>query len=234
MTWTRYRHGPGTALAFPAFFFTTATPSTTVTIRLRCFPHAQPSTSQYWNPNDKKTKNKNKVMGLSTFHLVEIRTQYIDIWLLVTCLRTLTSLVLYQQPPCVCGSGPFYSVKPAQFHHSFTHHTISFSSNGVSPRKKNPNTPKKSWKQPETPYLLSPISNHSLFFATHAPYIFSFIFFSQTLSSRSSPGSPTCDNTPFPQCPPGDATRLDNGRLSNYPSHMETTPCLYVDPRQST
>lgn len=88
-------------------------------------------------------------MGLSTFHLVEIRTQYIDIWLLVTCLRTLTSLVLYQQPPCVCGSGPFYSVKPAQFHHSFTHHTISFSSNGVSPRKKTQIHPKKVENNPK-------------------------------------------------------------------------------------
>ncbi|KAJ5415362.1 hypothetical protein N7465_004057 [Penicillium sp. CMV-2018d] len=41
-------------------------------------------------------------MGLSTFYLVETRTQDIGIWLLVTCLRTLTSLFLYQQPPCVC------------------------------------------------------------------------------------------------------------------------------------
>ncbi|KUM61709.1 hypothetical protein ACN42_g5404 [Penicillium freii] len=77
-------------------------------------------------------------MGLSTFYLVETRTQYIGIWLLVTCLRTLTSLFLYQQPPCVCvcGSGTFYSVKSVQFHHSFTHNLISFSSNGVSPRTK--------------------------------------------------------------------------------------------------
>lgn len=41
-------------------------------------------------------------MGLSIFHLVETRTQYIGTWLLVICLRTLTSLVLYQLPPCVC------------------------------------------------------------------------------------------------------------------------------------
>ncbi|KAJ5506213.1 hypothetical protein N7453_005170 [Penicillium expansum] len=34
-------------------------------------------------------------MGLSTFHSVETRTQYMDIWLLVTCQRTFTSLVFH-------------------------------------------------------------------------------------------------------------------------------------------
>lgn len=64
---------------------------------------------------------------------------------------------------CVCGSGPFYSVKSVQFHHSFTHNLISFSSDGVSPRTKVKYTPKKVENNPKYPYLLSLISNHSLF-----------------------------------------------------------------------
>ncbi|KAJ5972608.1 uncharacterized protein N7479_002526 [Penicillium vulpinum] len=70
-------------------------------------------------------------MGLSVFHLVvETHTQYMDIWLLVTCLCTWTWF-----SPCACDyvSHPLL-MKPAsifsmQFHHSFTHIFISLSSN---------------------------------------------------------------------------------------------------------
>lgn len=155
-------------------------------------------------------------------------------WLLVTCLRTLTSLVLYQQPRCVCVCGWHILLGEISTVSSFIHsqpHFLFFQRGFTS--NKSQTHQKKVENNPKT---ISAVTYQPLFaiFATHALYIFSFIFFSQTLPSRSSPASPTCDNIPFAQCHPGDATRLDNGRLSNYPSHMETTPCLYVDRRQST
>ena len=89
-------------------------------------------------PQKQQPKTKqNKVMGLSTFHLVEPAhsTSASGCW-----------LPAYEHSPrwsctnhhlvCACGSGTFYSVKSAQFHHSFTHNLISFSSNGVTPRTK--------------------------------------------------------------------------------------------------
>ncbi|KAJ5783629.1 uncharacterized protein N7518_009306 [Penicillium psychrosexuale] len=74
-------------------------------------------------------------MGLSVFHLITTRTQYIDIWLLVTCLRTLTSFFCF---------APFTRDQhfSMQFHHSFTH-LISFSSNGALTSNKITQHPKK-------------------------------------------------------------------------------------------
>lgn len=177
-------------------------------------------------PQKQQPKTKqNKVMGLSTFHLVEPAHS----------TSAFTSLVLYQPPPCVCVwfwhilLGEISTV--SSFIHSQPH--FLFFQRGYTSNKTQIHL-KKVENNPKTHICCHQSATIRYFFATHAPYIFSFIFFSQTLSRRSSPASPTCGNIPFLQCHPGDATRPDNGCLSNYPSHMETTPCLYVDRRQST
>lgn len=92
-----------------------------------------------------------------------------------------------------------------QFHHSFTH-LISFSSNGALTSNKITQHPKKSWKQPKTHvccqsviirYFRDPRSLHILL-----------IFFSQTLSSRSSPAFPTRYNMHFSPWHLGDVVDL--------------------------
>ncbi|KAJ5962349.1 hypothetical protein N7501_007290 [Penicillium viridicatum] len=67
-------------------------------------------------------------MGLSTFYLVETRTQDIGIWLLVTCLRTLTSLFLYQQPP-------FSSFIHSQPHFLFFQRGFTSNKTHIHPKK---------------------------------------------------------------------------------------------------
>lgn len=119
-------------------------------------------------------------MGLSTFYLVETRTQYIGIWLLVTCLRTLTSLFLYQQPPFVCVCVWFWHIllgeisTVSSFIHSQPH--FLFFQRGFTSNKTQIHS-KKKLKTTRKP--ISAVINQQPFatFATHAPYIFSFIFF---------------------------------------------------------
>jgi hypothetical protein len=71
---------------------------------------------------------------------------------------------------------------------SFIIHSLTtsfpFLSTGLSPRTKSPKYTQKKVENNRKP--ISALSNQqqSLSFATHAPYIFPFIFFSQTLSSR--------------------------------------------------
>ena len=71
-----------------------------------------------------------------------------------------------------------------QFYHSFTHNLISFSFDGAFTSNKITQIYQKKVENNRKP--ISAVSNQqqSLSFATHAPYIFPCIFFSQTLSSR--------------------------------------------------
>jgi hypothetical protein len=99
-------------------------------------------------------------MGLSAFHLVETRTQYIGIWLLVTCLRTLTSSAVTTITLCVCcvshlllGETSIDFSRCSFIIHSLTT-SFPFLSTGLSPGTKSPKYTKKKLKTTENPYLL--------------------------------------------------------------------------------